>query len=71
MKVKDLQKILADKDPEMRVLVDGYEEGLDDPRISVTDGIANVQGRGKKTTWWRGRYREEQGGRITALVIGR
>lgn len=33
MTVRELMKLLDGMDPDLRVLVDGYEDGLDEPKI--------------------------------------
>jgi hypothetical protein len=47
VKVKELIEKLRDFDPEMRVIVDGYESGFDDVRHVTTLGIElNANGDG-------------------------
>jgi hypothetical protein len=72
MTVEQLIKKLREYDQTMRVLVDGYESGYDNPRFKVVNSITDVQKRDiGKPTWFRGRYDQFDGGRIKALVIGR
>lgn len=73
MTVAELIERLKKSDPRMRVLVDGYEDGYDDPSI-VLRKVVDKQGPGDKTSWWSGRYGDadySEGIPFTALVIGR
>lgn len=56
MQVKDLIARLAVEDPEMRILVDGYESGYDDIKKVV---LVNIEPNLKKSdNWWDGEYIE-------------
>lgn len=77
MKVSELIEILGKCDPNMRVVVDGYEDGYDDPKITSSTRVvidANWDG-SKKNTVWSGRhdfayeYQHEQN--TPVVVIGR
>lgn len=75
MTVAELIKALSQFDPDLKVVVDGYEGGFDEPRISETDAVidANWDGQ-RKPTHWCGRH--DWGDHSTApnarvLLIGR
>lgn len=53
MTVAELINHLSKCDPNMRVVVDGYEGGFDDPHISETDAVIdeNWDGKTKKKSW--------------------
>jgi hypothetical protein len=54
MRVKNLIDLLQKEDPEMRVIIDGYEGGYDEvKKILHVEIIPNV---GKKDAWWYGEF---------------
>lgn len=56
MKVKQLIELLALEDPEMRVVVTGYECGYDELEEPIKVGIAkNTK---KEDKWWEGEFHE-------------
>jgi hypothetical protein len=79
MTVKELIEKLSSHDPDMMVVVDGYEEGYDDPRVNTVEIILDVNWDGeKKPTHWSGRheyaYEDEKSAGfkpVTAVVVGR
>ena len=75
MTVSELTQLLAAYPPDMRVVVNGYEEGYDDLEahlVSVREIRLDAG-----TKWWEGRHREaedtrtEGGAIVTALVLHR
>jgi hypothetical protein len=66
MKVSELIEILQQYDPELRVLVDGYECDFDTP---VIPGIVRVE-HNPKHHYWEGEWRESSGGE-PAVIVGR
>lgn len=61
MKVKDLIARLAVEDPEMRVVVDGYESGYDNiERVVLVNIEPNLHNNDneKDDNWWDGEYIE-------------
>lgn len=52
MTVGELRALLAEYPDGMRVVVEGYEDGLND----VTVGPAQVVDLGPSDEWWSGRY---------------
>ena len=75
MTVRELIEVLGTYPPELRVVVNAYEQGFDDvvpERISVTR-IELETGR----EWWEGRHGEPRGDTsadahiVEALVLGR
>jgi len=54
MKVKDLMELLDDHDPEMEVMVDGYEGGFSKLEEVVITTVKEVTHR----NWWYGEYDE-------------
>ena len=56
MKVKQLIEKLSQEDPEMRVVVTGYECGYDDLEELIKVGISkNTK---KEDKWWEGGFHE-------------
>jgi hypothetical protein len=56
MKVKELIEKLSQEDPEMRVVVTGYECGYDELEELTKVGIAkNAK---KEDKWWEGEFHE-------------
>ena len=56
MKVKELIEQLSKQDPEMRVVVSGYECGYDELKELTKVGIAkNTK---KEEKWWEGEFHE-------------
>jgi hypothetical protein len=75
MTVKELIQKLGEYDPDMIVVVDGYEEGYDDPQVFTTEIIldTNWDGQGKPTSW-SGRHEYvgvDDGPGVKAVVVGR
>lgn len=77
MTVKELIEKLGEYDPDMIVVVDGYEEGYDNPSVFTTDIVldTNWDGVGKSTSW-AGRHEyfseiEQNGPAVKAVVVGR
>ena len=75
MTVDELIKLLATYAPDMRVVVDGYEEGYDDLEqhlISMKEICLDAGNR-----WWEGRHRDSWNDRtegravVNALVLQR
>ena len=75
MTVHELTQLLAEYPADMRVMVDGYEDGFDDIepyRVSVREIRLDV---GSK--WWEGRHRDaddtrnKDGEIVNALVLHR
>lgn len=56
MKVKDLIEKLLQEDPEMRVVVTGYECGYDELEEVITVGV--TKNLNKKDKWWEGEFHE-------------
>lgn len=77
MTVRELIQKLGEYDPDAVVVVDGYEEGYDDPSVFVTDIVLDTNWReGKKHTPWSGRHEyfseiEGNGPAVKAVVVGR
>jgi len=75
MTVSELIELLKQQDPNAMVVVDGYEDGYDEPRVLAGEAVinANWDGSRKKTTW-SGRhdvgYREDER-KTTVVVVGR
>ena len=67
MTVDELIKLLATYPPDMRVVVNGYEEGYDD----LEDHLVSVReirlDAGNK--WWEGRHREAENTRTTGSAV--
>jgi hypothetical protein len=65
MKIKELLEKLQQFDPELEVLVEGYEGGWDAPVISdVKEFEPNVN-----TEWYYGRHEQRKGGSMKAIVL--
>jgi hypothetical protein len=61
MKVKDLITLLTVKDPEMRVVVDGYESGYNEvENIKLVNIVPNPNKDDieKDNQWWAGEFNE-------------
>ena len=56
MKIKELIERLSMEDPEMRVVVTGYECGYDELEELTKVGIS--KNLNKKDKWWEGEYHE-------------
>ena len=56
MKIKELIEKLSQEDPEMRVVVTGYECGYDELQELITVGIS--KNLNKKDKWWEGEFHE-------------
>jgi hypothetical protein len=83
MTVAELIEHLKQFDPNMRVVVDGYEGGFDDPKISETDAIIDANWvmvdtgnkiMGKKHNWngrhnWGDCWTEQHNTRV--ILVGR
>lgn len=77
MTVKELIEKLGEYDPDTVVVVNGYEEGYDNPDVFTTDIVldTNWDGAGKPT-YWAGRHEyfseiEQNGPAVKAVVVGR
>lgn len=53
MKVLELTNLLLHLDPDMIIVISGYEEGLTEI-VSVEEKRVN----GKNREWWKGEYKE-------------
>jgi hypothetical protein len=74
MTVAELIKALSQFDPDLKVVVDGYEGGFDDPRISETDAVldANWDGQRKKKQWdGRHDWGDDSKPNTRVLLLGR
>lgn len=78
MTVKELIEKLGEYDPDMMVVVDGYEEGYDDPRVLTGEIVldTNWDGKGKPTHWagrheYNSMYEKKQGQVVKAVIVGR
>jgi hypothetical protein len=75
--VKELIQKLGEYDPDMVVVVDGYEEGYDDPSVFAIEIVLDTNWDGeKKPTSWSGRHEykssyEDNGPGVKAVVVGR
>jgi hypothetical protein len=61
MTVRQLTELLALEDPNMRVVVDGYESGYDEPvKIRYVNIIPNLhkEDNEKDDNWWDGEFKE-------------
>lgn len=56
MKVKELIKRLSTEDPEMRVVVQGYEGGYDE--VDSTHLVPITKNKHKQDKWWDGEFLE-------------
>ena len=56
MKVKELIELLNTEDPEMTVVVTGYECGYDELEEVIKVGLAKNSN--KKDKWWEGEFHE-------------
>ena len=75
MTVSELTQLLATYPPDMRVVVNGYEEGYDDLEAHLVSVREICLDAGNK--WWEGRHREPEDTRtegsaiVKALVLHR
>lgn len=72
MTVKELIALLQEHPPEMRVIVEGYEYGVNDLK-AIREAPIKLNVRGKET-WWAGRHDECEPGEPVeeaALLIAR
>lgn len=71
MKVKELIDLLKTEDPEMKVMVTGYECGYDELEEIVKVGIVKNLKKGDK--WWEGEFHEApiNHSQETALLLPR
>ena len=75
MTVSELTQLLATYPPDMRVVVNGYEEGYDDLEQHLMSVKEIRLDTGEK--WWEGRHREAEDTRtegravVNALVLQR
>jgi hypothetical protein len=56
MRVKELIERLSKEDPEMRVVVQGYEGGYDE--VDLTQLVPMVKNKHKQDKWWDGEFLE-------------
>jgi hypothetical protein len=66
MTVEQLMAALSKMPKSRLVLVDGYEDGFDDPIIRDEIRVRTCS----MPLWWRGKYQRGEPGRL-AVVIGR
>ena len=75
MTVSELIEKLKGYNGGLRVVVDGYEEGYDDPDVFIGAAVLEENWDGeKKVESWHGRHEEVSpysDGGVTVLVIGR
>lgn len=72
MKVKELIERLNKLDPEMLVLVSGYEDGFEPIYARNISVMELIDGGKVKRHWWSGRYQTGSGPKkVKALVIAR
>lgn len=73
MTVKELIEKLAEYDPDATVVVDGYEDGYDDPRVGTVDVVLDSNWDGeRKRTGWSGRHEyADHLASTRAVLIGR
>ena len=71
MKVKELIQRLANQDPEMRVVVQGYEGGFDE--LDSIHLVSIAKNHHKQDKWWDGEFIETQvdDGEEVALMLPR
>jgi len=71
MKVKELIQRLTNQDPEMRVVVQGYESGFDE--LATFHLVAIAKNSHKQDKWWDGEFVETQvdDGEEIALLLPR
>ena len=69
MKIKELIELLQKEDPEMKVVVNGYESGYDEVEKIYCKPITVNENQ----NWWDGEYDSDidQKGNLIALVIPR
>ena len=67
MTVSELTQLLAAYPPDMRVVVNGYEEGYDDLEAHLVYVREIRLDAGNK--WWEGRHREAEDTRTTGSAI--
>lgn len=73
MNVRQLIMALRDFDPDMQVVVDGYEGGFDNVPGLVLIKVeldVNVEAENpeNKEDWWRGRHEESENGTPVVLI---
>jgi len=56
MKVKELIQKLSQQDPEMKVVVQGYEGGFDE--VESFHQVPMIKNKDKQDKWWDGEYSE-------------
>ena len=56
MKVKELIQKLSEQDPEMRVIVQGYEGGYDE--VDSLHLVPMIKNKHKQEKWWDGEFLE-------------
>jgi hypothetical protein len=56
MKVKELIQKLSEQDPEMKVVVQGYEGGFDE--VESFHQVPMIKNKHKQDKWWDGEYSE-------------
>lgn len=56
MRVKKLIKLLEKQDPEMRVVVQGYESGFDE--VESLHRVSIMKNKRKQDKWWDGEFCE-------------
>lgn len=74
MTVAELIDALSNYDPDMKVLVSGYESGFDEPNINMETALLDTNFQdGKKKSWYMGRhdYGYNEIGSVPVLVIER
>jgi hypothetical protein len=75
MKVKDLLELLKTQNPEMKIVVDGYEGGFDEldsiKHVCITENPDKKKD--PKNLWWLGDYEEciFSGTEETAILLPR
>ena len=70
--VRDLMRILSGYPADLRVVVEGYEGGIDDLEPSDIRQLEIVLD--KNTDWWNGRHEatsQGESGTVQALLLGR
>jgi hypothetical protein len=56
MKVKELIQKLSEQDPEMKVVVQGYEGGFDE--VESFHQVPMIKNKHNQDKWWDGEYSE-------------
>ena len=70
MKVKELIQKLSEEDPEMLVLVEGYESGFDNinvvqKKLVMENNNKNDQ---KINSWWEGDFEFNEYGNVAVII---